>query len=134
MIQDQLYKVGTYFNDAMHPSLVASLAFGKISHWAIDTNILPVSSKGQSMSIILSGRVEIMNQKRKTLTYLHRGDVLGEIAGLNKLPRLTTALADTDDVYTVSLSKREVSRVCKLFPSFYGTVYQKIKKLESVLS
>ncbi|MCH8156213.1 MAG: cyclic nucleotide-binding domain-containing protein [Nitrospinae bacterium] len=41
LIQDDFYKIRNYFNDVMHPSLLASLAFGKIIRWSKDEDIFP---------------------------------------------------------------------------------------------
>ncbi|SVD07946.1 uncharacterized protein METZ01_LOCUS360800, partial [marine metagenome] len=77
--------------------------------------------------------VQFQDKNKKFKTYLSSGDIVGEIGELKKF-RDARAFAYSDDVYTVRLNQNELERVFKLFPSFYGTVYKKIKKLEATLS
>ncbi|PIQ97600.1 MAG: hypothetical protein COV67_03320 [Nitrospinae bacterium CG11_big_fil_rev_8_21_14_0_20_56_8] len=133
-IQDGYYQIRNHFNDFMNPSLIASLAFGKIVHWKKNESIISLGEGNKDMYIILSGQVEVQDKRRKTIAHLTNGDIVGELAGLKSLPALADAKASTSDVYAIHLNRKEMKRVFKLFPSFYATVCQKIKKLESTLS
>ena len=86
------------------------------------------------MYIILSGEVEVIGDKRETLAFLARGDVIGEVSCLKNVPRTATVLAHSEEVYAICLQKKEAQLVFNLFPSFYGTVYKKIKKIEASMA
>ncbi len=131
-IQDDFYRLRNYFNDIISPSLIASLAFGKIVHWQKDQTIIKKGASDTEMYIILSGQVEVVNEKGKTLAFLSSGDVVGEVACVKNVPRTATVVARSG-AYAVCLEKKEADTVFKLFPSYYGTVYQKIKKLEATM-
>ena len=45
-------------------------------------------------------------------------------------PKSSKAIVYTNKVFAVRLESKQVKRMFKLFPSFYGTVYQKLRKLE----
>ncbi len=128
-IQDNFYKIRNYFCDVMPPSLIASLAFGRIMRWSRDDRILSEDAGTKETHIILSGEVEV-RQKDSREAVLSQGDVMGEAGSL--LP--VTARAVTDDVYTIRMNAAGMKRIYKMFPSFEGTVYQKMKKLADRLS
>ncbi|MCH8156212.1 MAG: cyclic nucleotide-binding domain-containing protein [Nitrospinae bacterium] len=88
----------------------------------------------RDMFIILSGQVEVQDKNHKSILFLTGGDIIGELSGLEKPRRLVTALVRSEDAYAIHLNKKELKQVFKLFPSFYGTVYHKIKKLEANLA
>lgn len=133
-IRDDFYKLTDYFSEIISPSLVASLAFGKIMDWRKNEVIIRQGAMDDDMYIILSGKVEVINDKRENLAFLSRGDVIGEVSCLKNVPRTATVLAHSDEVYAICLKKEEAMMVFKLFPSFYGTVYKKIKKIEASMS
>lgn len=132
-IQDEFYKMNNYFNDVMHPCLIASLAFGKVVHWNRNDIIDDKRAGAKKIYIILSGQVAIEDKKQHARALLSSGDIVGKVDGLKDI-RWATALAHSDEVYAIRLNKTQLQRVFKLFPSFYGTVYKKLKKLEAALS
>ena len=130
-ISDDFYRLTDYFSEIISPSLIASLAFGKIMSWKKNGVIIQQGAIDNDMYIILSGEVEVVNDKKTSLAVLSRGDVIGEVSCLREVPRTATVLAHSNDVYAICLKKAEAEMVFKLFPSFYGTVYKKLKKIEA---
>lgn len=133
-IRDDFYKLTDYFNQIISPSLIASLAFGKITHWRKNDVIIQKGALDDDMYIILSGEVEVIGDRKVTLAFLARGDVIGEVSCLKNVPRTATVLARSDEVYAICLQKKEAQLVFNLFPSFYGTVYKKVKRIEASLA
>jgi len=43
------------------------------------------------------------------------------------------AIAHTDRVLAVGISASGLDQLFRLYPSFYGTVFKKMKRLESIL-
>lgn len=133
-IRDDFYKLTDYFNEIISPSLIASLAFGKIKSWKKDDIIIQLGALDKEMYIILSGQVQVVDGENRHLAYLSRGDVVGEVACVNDVPRTATVLACSDEVYAICLQANEARLVFNLFPSFYGTVYKKIQKIEESMA
>ncbi len=131
-IQDDFYKLNNYYNDIISPSLIAFLAFGKMVHWSKNEKIIKKGARDRCMYIVLSGQVRVENEN-KVLAILKVGDVLGEIALVKNIPRTATVVAQTEEVHALALGVDEAYKVFKLFPSFYGTIYQKVKKLEAIM-
>ena len=126
--QDPLSKTRSYFPDVMPPSLIASLAFGKIVRWSKDERILSEEVLPQETHIVLAGQVAIQKQGSGRAV-LSGGDVLGE-AGNGVAPvKTVTALAATDNVFTLRMNAAEMERVFTMYPSFQGTVHRKMKQL-----
>ncbi len=61
---------------------------------------------------------------------LSEGDIFGEPSNMKINPKSSKAIVYTNKVFAVRLESKQVKRMFKLFPSFYGTVYQKLRKLE----
>lgn len=132
-VHDNFYNMRNYFSEAVHPSLIASLAFGKIIHWSQKDCILSRNSDPREVHIILSGQVAITHRDSNDSVFLSRGDVIGKTGEMKTLRGHVSAWAHTEDVYTIRMNQNEMERVFKMFPSFHGTMYQKIKKLEARL-
>ncbi len=130
-IQDDFYKIRSFYNDIISPSFIASLAFGKMTHWKKGEVIFKKGGKDRDMFIILSGDVEVLGANNKKMASLKGGDVFGELELLKNVPRATTAIAKSVEVFAIRLKKDEAYKLFKLFPSFFGTVYQKVRKIES---
>ncbi len=129
-IQDDFYKIRSFYNDIISPSFIASLAFGKMTHWKKNDVIFKKGSNDRDMFIILSGNVDVSGANQKKMACLREGDVFGEMELLKNIPRATTAIAKSAEVFAIQLKKEEAYKLFKLFPSFFGTVYQKVRKIE----
>jgi CRP-like cAMP-binding protein len=130
LIKDDYYKLESFFSDTINPSLLAILAFGSLEHWTKDDTVIKYGSLEKDMYVLLSGEVRILDKKNKELASLSEGSIVGEIAYMENVPRTATVLAASDDVYAIRLKTNQISNVFKLFPAFYGMVYQQMKKKE----
>ncbi len=63
---------------------------------------------------------------KRSLYVLSEGDILGKPANMENAPKSSTATVNTGKLFAVRLETEQVKRMFKLFPSFYGTVYQKL--------
>ncbi|MEC7641723.1 MAG: cyclic nucleotide-binding domain-containing protein [Nitrospinota bacterium] len=133
-IQENLYKLRNFFTDILNPGLLVSLAFGELVKWNKSDTLIRYGDIDTDMYVILSGEVSVLDKKGKDIASLSDGDIVGEVACVRGVPRTATVVAKTDDVYAVRLRADEIQKVMKLFPSFFGTVYQTIKKRVPVLS
>jgi CRP/FNR family transcriptional regulator, cyclic AMP receptor protein len=84
--------------DALEPEGIdALIAYGTTARYAGGATIFEKGSPGDSMMVVLSGRVRISNVlpqgKEAILNTLEPGDVLGEIALLDNKPRSADAIA-----------------------------------------
>ena len=70
----------------------------------------------------------------KKIAFLSSGDIMGEVPEWRSIVRKAEIRAESDEVFAVELEPDQISQLFKLYPSFYGTVYQKIKKLEARLA
>lgn len=75
--------------------------------YSSDEVIFRKGDPGYSMYIIAQGRVEILDDG-ELLNHLGRGSVFGEMAVLDDMPRLATAVA-TEDTVLISLDKPMLS-------------------------
>lgn len=130
-IQDNLYNLRDYFTDILNPELLASLAFGKMVQWKKGEALIKYGAVDTDMYILLSGEVEVQNKAGGAIASLGTGDTVGEIACVKKVSRTATVIAKSDEVFGIRLQSEEVKKVLKLYPSFFGTVYQNIKKREA---
>ena len=117
----------------MRPSLIASLGFGDLRHWKKKEPIFAKDLNGDLAFIIISGKVKISPQGTKNVAFLSSGDIMGQIPYWKHVPLMNHAIADTEQVLAVGMSSRELDQLFRLYPSFYGTVFQKMKRLESIL-
>jgi CRP-like cAMP-binding protein len=125
--------LGNYFNHIIRPGLIASLGFGDLSHWKKKDPIFAKDLNGDPVFIIISGEVKICPQGTKSVAFLSSGDIIGQIPDWRHVPLVNRAIAHTDQVLAVGISTRELDQLFRLYPSFYGTVFQKMKRLESIL-
>jgi CRP-like cAMP-binding protein len=132
-IIDEFYQLGNYFNNIIRPSLIASLGFGDLRHWKKKEPIFAKDLNRDLVFIIISGKVKICPQGTKNVAFLSSGDIMGQIPDWKHVPLMNQAIADTDRVLAVGISSRELDQLFRLYPSFYGTVFQKMKRLESIL-
>jgi CRP-like cAMP-binding protein/L-ascorbate metabolism protein UlaG (beta-lactamase superfamily) len=132
-IIDEFYQLGNYFNNIIRPGLIASLGFGDLRHWKKDYPILTRDFKGDQVFIIISGEVKICPQGTKNVAFLSSGDIMGQIPGWKHIPLMDRAIVQTDQVLAVGINTRKLDQLFRLYPSFYGTVFQKMKRLESSL-
>jgi hypothetical protein len=58
---------------------------------------------------------------------------MGEIPDWKHVPLAARATAHSDKVLAVGIHSHELSKLFRLYPSFYGTVFKKMKRLESAL-
>ena len=84
--------------------------------------------------------VKISNETEKTLAILGQGDIFGEMAMLEKMPRSATCIAETDVVLLefnqetfLTLVKAQPSVGIKLIKSFAGRVLDQNRKLGILL-
>jgi CRP-like cAMP-binding protein len=132
-IIDEFYQLGNYFNNIIRPGLIASLGFGDLCHWKKSDPIFTKDLKEGQVFIIISGEVKICPQGTKNIAFLSSGDIMGQIPDWESIPLVDRAIAHTDRVLAVGISTRELGQLFRLYPSFYGTVFKKMKRLESIL-
>ena len=132
-IIDEFYHISNYFNNIIRPGLIASLGFGDLRHWEKRDPIFAKDLKGDLVFIIISGEVKICPLGTKNIAFLSSGDIMGQIPDWKHVPLVDQAIAHTDQVLAVGISTRELDQLFRLYPSFYGTVFQKMKRLESIL-
>lgn len=131
-IIDEFYHLSNYFNDIIRPGLIASLGFGDLRHWQKNEKIFTRDLKDDQVFVIISGEVKVCPQGTKNIAFLSSGDIMGEIPDWKHIPLTVRAVAHTGQVLAVGMSTRELAKLFQLYPSFYGTVYQKMKRLESI--
>ena len=132
-IIDEFYQLGNYFNNIIRPGLIASLGFGDLCHWKKSDPIFTKDLKEGQVFIIISGEVKICPQGTKNIAFLSSGDIMGQISDWEHIPLVDRAIAHTDRVLAVGISTSELDQLFRLYPSFYGTVFKKMKRLESIL-
>lgn len=132
-ILDDFYRLDNHFSEVVRPSLVASLGFGSLAHWKKGDSIF-ASKDIDSVYLLLSGKVKVLTGDGKKIAFLSSGDIMGEVPEWRSIVRKAEIRAESDEVFAVELEPDQISQLFKLYPSFYGTVYQKIKKLEARLA
>ncbi|CAI2718009.1 cyclic nucleotide-binding domain-containing protein [Nitrospina watsonii] len=144
-ITDDFYKLGNFFNSSIRPGLVASLGEGDLVHWSKNEKIFSKGNKKGDVFVIVSGQVRIpsVHNGDSDPVFLSSGDILGEITSQEQaiqnllhctdMPQTSNALAASERVSAVRLKSQQLSRIFKSYPSFFGTVYQRMKKLQTVL-
>ncbi len=133
-ILDDFYRLDNHFSEVVRPSLVASLGFGSLAHWKKGEPIFLKDSDETPVYLLLSGQVKVSVGKGKKIAFLSSGDIMGEISDWKTIVQKADILADSEEVFGIQLEPDQVAQIFKLYPSFYGTVYQKIKKLEARLA
>ncbi len=131
-IIDEFYHLSNYFNDIIRPGLIASLGFGDLRHWQKNEKIFTRDLKSDQVFVIISGEVKVCPQGTKNVAFLSSGDIMGKIPDWKHIPLTVRAVAHTGQVLAVGMNTRELDKLFQLYPSFYGTVYQKMKRLESI--
>ena len=132
-IIDEFYHLGNYFNDIIRPGLIASLGFGDLRHWNKQDFIFTPDIKEDQVFILVSGEVKICSPDTKNVAFLSSGDIMGQIPDWKHVPLTVRAVAHSDQVLAVGINTRELDQLFRLYPSFYGTFFRKMKRLESVL-
>jgi len=132
-IIDEFYQLGNYFNNIIRPGLIASLGFGDLRHWKKDDPIFAKELISGLIFIIISGKVKVCSERTKNVAFLSSGDIMGKIPDWKHIPFMGRAITHTDQVLAVGISVSELNQLFRLYPSFYGTVFQKMKRLESIL-
>ena len=133
-IIDEFYHIGNYFNNIIRPGLIASLGSGNLCHWGKNDPIFTKDFRNGKVFIIISGEVKICPQGTKNIAFLSSGDIMGQIPDWEHIPLVDRAIAHTDRVLAVGISSIELDQLFRFYPSFYGTVFKKMKRLESILS
>ncbi len=132
-IIDEFYHLGNYFNNIIRPGLIASLGFGDMCHWKKNDPIFAKNLKKEQVFILISGKVKICPQGTKNVAFLSSGDIMGQIPDWEHIPLMDGAIAHTNQVLAVGINSSQLDQLFRLYPSFYGTVFKKMKRLESVL-
>ena len=132
-IIDEFYHISNYFNNIIRPGLIASLGFGDLRYWKKGDVILTPDTRDTPVFVIISGKVKICPQDTKNIAFLSSGDIMGEIPDWKHIPLMDMAVAHSDRVLAVGISTRELGQLFELYPSFYGTVFKKMERLESTL-
>ena len=102
-------------------------------HWEKSNPIVTDGLREDLVFIIISGEVKISPQGTKNVAFLSSGDIMGQIPDWTHVPLVDQAIAHTDRVLAVGVSTSELDQLFRLYPSFYGTVFKKMKRLESIL-
>lgn len=132
-IIDEFYELGNYFNNIIRPGLIASLGFGDLRHWKKNDTIHTRDMNGNQTFIIISGEVKICPPGTKNFAFLSSGDIMGQFPDWKHVPLTDRAIVQTDQVLAVGISSHKLDQLFRLYPSFYGTVFQKMKRLQSSL-
>lgn len=132
-IIDEFYELGNYFNNIIRPGLIASLGFGDLRHWKKNDTIHTRDMNGNQTFIIISGEVKICLPGTKNVAFLSSGDIMGQFPDWKHVPLTDRAIVQTDQVLAVGISSHKLDQLFRLYPSFYGTVFQKMKRLQSSL-
>jgi len=132
-IQDRFNRIRNYFCDYLHPRLIASLTFGRMEHWT-EIKKLTLPNDGKTLYIIISGELKVKSPGRKKVVNLGVGDVVGGVEINNDKVKSLQINTSSEDVCVIHLKQSEMKRLFKLFPSFYVTVCQRMKKLEGLLT
>ena len=109
------------------------LVGGGLRHWEKSNPIVTDGLREDLVFIIISGEVKISPQGTKNVAFLSSGDIMGQIPDWMHVPLMDQAIAHTDRVLAVGVSTNELDQLFRLYPSFYGTVFKKMKRLESIL-
>lgn len=133
VIMDDYYRLESHFNLAVRPGLVAALGFGSLTHWKKGESIFSKGKQNDVAYLIVSGKVQLKNPKGKKIAFLTSGDIMGEISIWKTIAGQAKVHAWSDEVFAVRLESDQVGQLMKLYPSFHGKVYQKLKRLESLL-
>jgi len=131
-IQDGFYRVRNHFCDFLHPSLIASLAFGKVECLSKGDK-KNLKNDGKELYIIVSGEAKVNCIGRKKGMALGVGGMIGGTGIISNKMEMQVKATDAD-VFFVHLKHAQMKRLFKLFPSFYVTVCQRMKKLEEILA
>lgn len=123
------YSLTNYSLQIFNPSLLASLALGKIIRWRKNETLIQHGALDTGLYVILSGQVATLDRNNNRAASSSDGN-LGA-ARLKNVPSSATTLAQTNEVYAIHLRNQDVKKMFRLFPSFYGTIHTKIKKRES---
>ena len=132
-IIDEFYQLGNYFNNIIRPGLIASLGFGDLRHWGTGDSLFDDDWQEDLVFIIISGEVKISPQDTKNIAFLSSGDIMGQIPDWKHVPLTDQAIVHSDRVLAVGVNVSELNQLFRLYPSFYGTVFKKMKRLESIL-
>ncbi len=132
-IQDGFYRIHNHFCDFLHPSLIASLAYGKVEHLAKGKKLI-FPNDGKALYIIISGELKVQEKGKKKGVLLGIGDMVGGLERGNSKMSSIQGSAFKGEVCVVHLKQNQMKRLFKLFPSFYVTVCQRMKKLEGMLT
>ncbi len=132
-IVDEFYHLGNYFNKFIRPGLVASLGFGDVAHWKRGEPLFSNGLEDGQAYVLISGQIKVRIPKRKTVAFLSSGDIMGDLPNWKKFPSVSQISADSDRVLAVKITKNHLGDLLKLYPSFWGTVYHKLKRLDVAL-
>jgi len=130
-IVDDFYHLGNYFDNVIRPGLVASLGFGELHLFKRGDTLFSKNALDGQVFLILSGEVKIDLGQSDNAVVLSKGDITGEFFPWENFPVSKKASAISDQVLAVLLEASHLKELFDLYPSFYGTVYQRTKKLYS---
>ena len=128
---DDFYHLGNYFDNVIRPGLVASLGFGDLYLLKKGDTLFSKNALNGQVFLILSGEVMIDLDQSDNAVVLSKGDITGEFFPWKNFPVSKKASAISDQVLAVRLEASHLKELFDLYPSFYGTVYQRTKKLYS---
>ena len=131
-ILDDFYHLGNYFDNVIRPGLVASLGFGDLHLLKKGETLFSKRGLNGQVFLILSGEVKIDLVQSDNSVILSKGDIAGEFYPWKNFPVPKRASAISDQVLAVRLEAKHLKELFYLYPSFYGTVYQRAKKLYSL--
>jgi len=131
-ILDDFYHLGNYFDNVIRPGLVASLGFGDLHLLKKGETLFSKSALNGKVFLILSGKVKIDLDQSNNSVFLSKGDIAGEFFPWKNFPVSKRASAISGQVLAVRLEAKHLKELFDLYPSFYGTVYQRTKKLYSL--
>ncbi len=136
----QLYKKNhlsrgkNQFPEFLDPVLKTVLSQGEIHGWNKGDPVFLKKRLPGEVHILLCGQVNVQDEDSQAKVVLEGGSVIGELEGAGSLPDRTSAVAATDDVYTLVMSRKRLSQIFLMVPSFQHSVYEKLRRLGSDLS
>jgi len=132
-IMDDFYSLGNYFNNFIRPGLIASLGLGDLVHWNQGESIYKKGLNNNMVYVIISGEVRIDGPGKNGAAVLTNGDIFGQLPDWKNFKTIRRVSAQSGQVLAVRMPSEQLNQLFKLYPSFWGTSFQKMKRLDAAL-